>query len=68
MADLDSTYGALFLGVLVSAVCVSFTRSNTTTNVKHHRLFGVTILQAFVYLQQYPHDSRWRKAAVYWLW
>ncbi|KAI0743093.1 hypothetical protein C8Q80DRAFT_954232, partial [Daedaleopsis nitida] len=50
MPDMDSTYGALFIGVLVSAV-----------------LFGVTMLQAFVYFSQYPSDHAWRKLAVCWL-
>ncbi|KAI8996243.1 hypothetical protein BD414DRAFT_408500 [Trametes punicea] len=47
---LDPTYGALFIGVLLSAV-----------------LFGVTMLQTFVYFQQYPSDRPWRKFAVSWL-
>ncbi|KAI0633136.1 hypothetical protein C8Q77DRAFT_1158548 [Trametes polyzona] len=51
MADLDPTYGALFIGVLVSAV-----------------LFGVTMLQTFVYFQHYSSDRPWRKLAVCWLW
>ncbi|KAI1791396.1 hypothetical protein LXA43DRAFT_1094544 [Ganoderma leucocontextum] len=51
MSGMDSTYGALFIGVLVSAV-----------------LFGVTMLQAFMYFQQYPADRWWTKAAVCWLW
>ncbi|TBU53498.1 hypothetical protein BD310DRAFT_829972 [Dichomitus squalens] len=51
MSGLDSTYGALFIGVLVSAV-----------------LFGLTMLQVFVYFQHYPADRRWRKVAVFWLW
>ncbi|KAL7278801.1 hypothetical protein ACG7TL_007812 [Trametes sanguinea] len=45
------TYGALFIGLLFSAV-----------------LFGVTMLQTFVYFQQYPSDRAWRKLAVSWLW
>ncbi|KAM5541061.1 hypothetical protein V8D89_005372 [Ganoderma adspersum] len=51
MSAMDSTYGALFIGVLVSAV-----------------LFGVTMLQAFMYFQQYPADRWWTKLAVCWLW
>ncbi|KAI0820152.1 hypothetical protein BC628DRAFT_1498042, partial [Trametes gibbosa] len=31
-------------------------------------LFGVTMLQVFVYFQQYPADRAWRKLAVCWLW
>ncbi|RPD63518.1 hypothetical protein L227DRAFT_392609 [Lentinus tigrinus ALCF2SS1-6] len=50
MTDLNSTYGALFIGLLASAV-----------------LFGVTMLQAFVYFSQYPADRVWRKLAVCWL-
>ncbi|KAI0758794.1 hypothetical protein C8Q74DRAFT_264045 [Fomes fomentarius] len=51
MSHTDGTYGALFIGVLVSAV-----------------LFGVTMLQTFVYFSQYPSDRAWRKLAVCWLW
>ncbi|KAI0769287.1 hypothetical protein BD413DRAFT_613841 [Trametes elegans] len=51
MLNLNPTYGALFVGVLLSAV-----------------LFGVTMLQTFVYFQQYPADKAWRKLAVCWLW
>ncbi|KAI9058626.1 hypothetical protein FKP32DRAFT_1688480 [Trametes sanguinea] len=49
--NLGPTYGALFIGVLFSAV-----------------LFGVTMLQTFIYFQQYPSDRAWRKLAVSWLW
>ncbi|KAI0350521.1 hypothetical protein OH77DRAFT_1514309 [Trametes cingulata] len=51
MSNLNPTYGALFVGVLLSAV-----------------LFGVTMLQTFVYFQQYASDRAWRKLAVCWLW
>ncbi|EIW56319.1 uncharacterized protein TRAVEDRAFT_72951 [Trametes versicolor FP-101664 SS1] len=51
MSNLNPTYGALFVGVLLSAV-----------------LFGVTMLQMFVYFHQYPTDRAWRKLAVGWLW
>ncbi|KAI0651019.1 hypothetical protein C8Q79DRAFT_931003 [Trametes meyenii] len=51
MSGLNPTYGALFVGVLLSAV-----------------LFGVTMLQTFVYFQQYASDRAWRKLSVCWLW
>ncbi|KAI0673261.1 hypothetical protein C8Q78DRAFT_1077534 [Trametes maxima] len=51
MSDLNPTYGALFVGFLLSAV-----------------LFGVTMLQTFVYFQQYASDRAWRKMSVCWLW
>ncbi|KAH9851215.1 hypothetical protein C2E23DRAFT_904497 [Lenzites betulinus] len=51
MSDMSPTYGALFIGMLLSAA-----------------LFGVTMLQVFVYFQQYPTDCAWRKFAVCWLW
>ncbi|KAI0369582.1 hypothetical protein BV20DRAFT_1122026 [Pilatotrama ljubarskyi] len=31
-------------------------------------LFGVTVIQTFVYFQQYASDRAWRKLAVCWLW
>ena len=71
MDDLDGTYGALFVGVLLSAVYAHLSLRSAPVLILRPRsnsLFGVTVLQAFVYLQQYPADSAWRKLAVYWLW
>ena len=67
--NLNPTYGALFIGVLVSSVCVSFLSLHAPTRHSFHpRLFGVTMLQTLVYFQQYPSDRAWRKLAVSWLW
>ena len=68
MQDLNSTYGALFIGLLASAVCVLGSGSSVRVANDSPRLFGVTMLQTFVYFTQYPADRAWRKLAVCCLW
>lgn len=66
---LGDTYGALFIGLLISAVLV-FKRLciihdiNIIYPLCIYSLFGITNLQVFVYFQSYKNDRIWSKLAV----
>ncbi|KAF9534073.1 hypothetical protein CPB83DRAFT_422183 [Crepidotus variabilis] len=45
--NMDTTYGAILLGLVCSAV-----------------LYGVTMLQTFIYYRKYPKDTHWLKFTV----
>lgn len=70
MTTLNSTFGATFIGVLVSAVLVFISFDNILRCVAHFStsLFGVTNLQLYVYFHTYPNDWMGHKLSVVWLW
>ena len=47
---------------------LSLTAFTVFAHLSSPSLFGVTMLQAFVYFSQYQSDRTWSKLAVCWLW
>jgi hypothetical protein len=51
--DLGDTFGALYIGVALSAVCVNYflTMQSILNTCRRNSLFGLTNVQIFIYFQ-----------------
>jgi hypothetical protein len=63
---LDNTLGAVFLGVVVSCMCVIAPITPHLSCLLTHgrRLFGVSALQVYYYYHYHPNDSLLHKLSV----
>ena len=59
--SLDETLGAMFLGHLVTIMCVGYTAFNIThifLTLTLRSMYGITSLQAYLYYRDQTRDSR----------
>ncbi len=67
LPSLGPTMGAAYVGAMIAAVYVSFKFSQYTFFAKRSsfdRLYGVTNIQTYLYLKNYPQDWLFQKYAV----
>lgn len=62
--NLDDTYGALYIGLLCSVLCVSNLPSFKRSLIVLGSFLGISNLQVYMYFQHYEEDKLWVKLSV----
>lgn len=65
--DIETTFGAMFFGAVVSAWYVHFyatVGSDFTSHMDSESVFGASTMQAYLYYHRFQRDPRYLKVAV----